>query len=421
MEEPKTQDHTLSLFKAITSFVTSLNECYGPTQKTLQLYARLISKTTLMDDTPINRHIEAFKIFCAANKDAILEKNNQKFVEERISYNERVYIDMAIVFKQASGAEKKIIWKHLLSIFALIDPQSKAKDILKDFLKKDGNGGKEEEFLSDIFDKVGNNIDSEGNPLQAVGNLMSSGLFTDIVGSMSTGLESGELDLGKLMGSMQGMVSGIGNMAQQDGQEQPPEMTEMLGQMNAMMGNLNKMTQQTEESGKTSEQDIERGSELVRKMTNSQNPVKNAANEGSGIAGLLSAAAAAVTGVPADASADYGIGDLQSTGPTFEIVDEARVAPDKVSSVTPNAAQVAPETRARPDTVQQSMAEPNPRTREVQEPSQSEPPAQVNRETSEVSAVSDIEDIDIIVERSTDATKSSKTKRKHRRKKKPES
>lgn len=387
MEEPKNQDHTLSLFKAITSFVTSLNECYGPTQKTLQLYARLISKTTLMDDTPINRHIEAFKIFCTANKDAILEKNNQKFVEERISYNERVYIDMAGVFKQATSAEKKIIWKHLLSIFALIDPQSKAKDILKDFLKKDGNGGKEDEFLSDIFDKVGNNIDSDGNPLQAVGNLMSSGLFTDIVGSMSSGLESGELDLGKLMGSMQGMVSGIGNMAQQDGQEQPPEMAEMLGQMNAMMGNLTKMTQQTEKSDNTNEQDIAAGSELVRKMTNSQNPVKSVVD--GGMSGLLSAAAAAMT---MDTPPSYEVDEVQSDGPTFEIVEEAAReaagAPSKVVS-SRKATQMAPESHT----------------------------TQMNSETPEV----DTNDIDIIVERPSEATKSSKsskTKRKHRRKKK---
>ena len=270
MEEPKTQDHTLNLFKAISSFVTNLNECYGPVQKTLQLYARLISKTTLVDEAPIKRHIDAFQTFCNMNKEAILEKNNAKFVEERISYNERVYIDMAQIFRKAQTSEKRIIWQHLLSICALVDPRSKAKETLKDFINNNNTeGGKEEEFLSDIFDRVGTNIESEGNPLQAVGNLMSSGLFTDIVGTMSSGLESGDLDLGKLMGSMQGMVAGIGNMANQDGRQQNPEMEQMLGQMNAMMSNLNKMTQQAT-NGSTNTEDMKQGEEFAKQMMSAQ-------------------------------------------------------------------------------------------------------------------------------------------------------
>ena len=135
-------------------------------------------------------------------------------------------------------------------------------------MNKNTQGGKEEDFLSDIFDKVGSNIDTDGgNPLQAVGNLMQSGVFTDIVTSMSSGLESGELDLSKLMGSMTGMVTNINTMAENDGKQQPQEMQEMLGQMTAMMGNLTKMTQETTE---VSDGDMERGSQFAEKMIESQ-------------------------------------------------------------------------------------------------------------------------------------------------------
>jgi hypothetical protein len=246
MEEPKKQDQTLNVFKTITGFVKNMNECYGSQQKTLQLYARLISKTTIEDETPILRHVAAFTKFCTTNKNMILEKKHKNLPEPKISYNEKVFINMQHIFNIASASERSVIWKHILTIYAFIDPQSQAKEMLKQVIDKDGKGGKEEEFLTDIFDKVGNNIQPDGNPLQAVGNLMSSGIFTDIVGSMSNGLENGELDLGRLMGSMQGMVTNIGNMADQSGNSQQPEMAEMLGQMTAMMGNLNKMTQQTD-------------------------------------------------------------------------------------------------------------------------------------------------------------------------------
>ena len=267
MEEPKSQDQTLNLFKAINGFVKNMNECYGTQQRTLQLYARLISKTTIEDEVPISRHIAAFATFLKDNKDAILEKNHKKLVNIKISYNEKVYINMDMIFRAASASERTIIWKHILTIYAFIDPQSRAKEMLREVIDKDGAGGaKEEEFLSDIFDKVGNNIQTDGNPLQAVGNLMSSGVFTDIVGSMSNGLESGELDLGKLMGSMQGMVTNIGQMAEQNGQPQQPEMAEMLSQMTAMMGNLNNMTNQSN----VSQEDLTKGSELAHNMISTQ-------------------------------------------------------------------------------------------------------------------------------------------------------
>jgi len=276
MEEPKTHDITLNVFKTINGFVKNMNDCYGAKQKTLQLYARLISKTTIEDEAPISRHILAFKNFCTENKDAILEKNHKKIVNSKISYNEKVYINMEHIFGVASGSEKIVIWKHILTIFALIDPQSRAKEMLREVIDKDGKGGKEEEFLTDIFDKVGTNIQPDGNPLQAVGNLMSSGVFTDIVGSMSSGLESGELDLGRLMGSMQGMVTNIGSMAEQNGQAQQPEMAEMLGQMSAMMGNLNKMTtEQGDKKSDVSEEEVGRGAELATSIINSQTPLNN--------------------------------------------------------------------------------------------------------------------------------------------------
>jgi len=252
MEEPQSdQKHKIVLFKAISDFVTTLNECYGTKQKSLQLYARLISKTNIVDEGPIARHITAFSTFCTKNKEAIAKKSVENLVENLISYNEKVFINMRLIFSLAAKEKKSettIIWKHILGIYALIDPTSKAKSVLKDTIEREGTTGKEEEFLSDIFDKVGNNIEPEGNPMAAVGSLMSSGVFTDIVSSMSTGLESGELDLGKLMGTMQGMVSQIGDMAEKEsGEEQPHEMKEMLTQMTSMMGNLSNMTANAQE------------------------------------------------------------------------------------------------------------------------------------------------------------------------------
>jgi len=330
MEEPKTHDQTLNVFKTINGFVKTMNECYGSNQKTLQLYARLISKTTIEDETPMTRHIAAFTKFCTENKDAILEKNHKKLNTSKISYNDKVYINMQLIFNMASASERVVIWKHILTIYAFIDPQSKAKEMLREVIDKDGKGGKEEEFLTDIFDKVGSNITPDGNPLQAVGSLMSSGIFTDIVGSMSSGLENGELDLGRLMGSMQGMVTNIGSMAGQNGAEQQPEMAEMLGQMTAMMGNLNKMSATGDAA--VSEEDLTRGSALAKTMINTQlGSTSNASGNHAHPAQPAHPAQASLTEqVVLSVSEAHETPDVQQAqrwsstegGPKFEIIEE---------------------------------------------------------------------------------------------------
>ena len=322
MEEPKKQDQTLNIFKSINGFVKNMNDCYGSQQKTLQLYARLITKTTFEDEGPISRHVAAFTKFCQENKDSILEKNHKTLVNPKISYNEKVYINMQHILNSATASERSIIWKHILTIYAFIDPQSQAKEMLRQVIDKDGKGGKEEEFLTDIFDKVGNNIQPDGNPLQAVGNLMSSGIFTDIVGSMSNGLENGELDLGRLMGSMQGMVTNIGSMAEQNGQSQQPEMAEMLGQMTAMMGNLNKMSQQTDAT--VSQEDLARGSELANQMISQHRPEMKAT---AGSAG--SVVDAGSTGSAVDSGSAGSAGTSK-----FEIIEEdTRDTSETVNSI----------------------------------------------------------------------------------------
>ena len=267
MEEPNNekQDKNLSIFRAITNFVKCLNDCYGPKQKSLQLYGRLISKTTIADDVPINRHIEGFNRFCSENKEAILNK----------SVNEKVYINIKNILKQSDKSEQEIIWKHLLAIYALIDPHSRAKEKLKDVLEKDKKtSGKESDFLFNIFDKVGNTMESSnlgestGNPMEAITKMMSSGVFTDIVGSMSEGLESGDLDLGKLMGSMQGMVSSIGDMARDNSSGSNPEMDMMLNQMNQMMGNLTSSTEGININNQDMMQGRDFASQIFNKMEN---------------------------------------------------------------------------------------------------------------------------------------------------------
>jgi len=236
-------DTTLIAFKAIASFVNDLSEEFGKRQKSLLLYGRLIQKTGIIHEKPIIKHLDSFRSFCVSNREAIQTQDKNKLSQNRITYSDNVYIDISHIFNMADKETSDIIWRHILTISALLDPSNNAKQILKDSIEKkkqSGEGSKEEEFLSGLIDKVESSIDPSAvsdNPMQAVSSLMSSGIFTDLIGTMQSGLSNGDLDLNKLLGSVQSMMGKVNPDAGGPGMSMPgmPDLSSMFG----MLGGLN--------------------------------------------------------------------------------------------------------------------------------------------------------------------------------------
>ena len=231
-------DTSLVTFKAISNFTTSLEEVFGKDERPLKLYVHLISKTTLSHEKAINKHIEAFRSFCMANRDSLEHKDASKLVETKISYSERVYIDFSNIFKSADKETSEIIWKHLLTISALVDPTGKARQILKETAEKGSGPAMEANFLNNIIGKVEEHVDPNANPMEAVASIMKSGVFAELVGGMGNGLQDGSLDLGKLMGTVQTMVSSLsgevdGSSGGQSGENPMELISTMMGSMNA--------------------------------------------------------------------------------------------------------------------------------------------------------------------------------------------
>ena len=214
-------DSALLTFKAISTFINCLNEVFGKDHRSLKLYSHLINKTTLSNEKPIIKHIDSFRTFCTNNRNAIFSKDISKFSSPNITYSKRVYINIVEIFQDADFEASTIIWKHLLTISALCDPTGKARQILEERTasKKDNGEGGEEDFLKNIIGKVEEHVDPNANPMEAVSSIMKSGIFSELVGGMGNGLENGTLDLSKLMGTVQTMVSTLNDQANQDGAE----------------------------------------------------------------------------------------------------------------------------------------------------------------------------------------------------------
>ena len=230
-------DYNLIAFKAITTFSNELNENFGSNKQnhSLKLYDRLISKTSLSHDKAIKKHIDAFRTFCIDNRDGLLSKDIKKFVSSKVEYSPKVYIDFVIIFNLADKETTEIIWKHLLTISALLDPAGNAKEILK----KNKDHTTEADFLTDIINKVETHVKPDSNPMEAVSTILSSGVFTDLISGMNNGIQDGTLDLGKLMGTVQTMCSSLSNLqgGSQGGNQN--DMGNMFSQLVGNMGNLN--------------------------------------------------------------------------------------------------------------------------------------------------------------------------------------
>lgn len=246
------EEQNLITFNVISKFVTELCNLYGRRYKPIALYERLISKTTIRNEKPIEKHINAFRKFCIENRDFIKSRNTM-LSSPMIKYSDTVFIDMRDVFKLVSQEEndeeanqiRDSIWRHILTISALVDPAGKAKDVLRESISKKATN--ETEFIAGIIDKVEKNVKPNSNPMEAVSSIMSSGVFTDLIQDMNKGLQSGNLDIGKLMGAVSGIVTSMNTQQQSitsqedtDSQSIVPNNSQELNMdvLNTMMGSL---------------------------------------------------------------------------------------------------------------------------------------------------------------------------------------
>lgn len=237
------------IFKAISEFVSELNNEFGSKHKNIALYNRLLEKTGLVNVGPVNKHIDCFRTFFNKNHKAMEERNTELFTESKISYSDRVFIDLTTVLRQTSKDNAKVIWQHLLNIWGLVDPTSQARRLLNDALKSDGSDNKdgtaEEDFLTNIISKVENTVSKEkvdqDNPMAAISTLMQSGVMSDLVNGMQKGLSDGSLNVGKLMMSVQTMIGKMGGPSQGQGSGGPsgmPDISQMMSMIGPMMGNM---------------------------------------------------------------------------------------------------------------------------------------------------------------------------------------
>lgn len=214
-------DKVVYLFRYIVNFVSDLNETFGDSETSLQLYNLLLEKTGIVNEEPIKKHISIFTIFLETNKDAIIDRDLEKMKLWELEYSEKVRVDLKSIFEKADDDNKKVIWDYLLSLLAVFVPESSAKEkILSEKIENvtsESGNANEGDFLQNLIEKVGKNIDpTQDDPSQIMNNILSNGIFNDVVNDMNEGLANGDLDLGKMVSSLQGILGNLPNLMKEN-------------------------------------------------------------------------------------------------------------------------------------------------------------------------------------------------------------
>lgn len=223
-------DNTLITFKTIVNFINDLSTEFAKKHKPLKLYRHLINKTQICHDEVIKKHIKSYQTFCIANRDAFAVQDYTKFQENVIQYSEKVYINMKNIFEIADNATKPIIWRHLLTISALVDPAGKAKEILKKNLEEGKASGAETNALNDMITNLEKDLSPDANPMDAMNKIMGSGFIQE----MFSGMSSGQLDMTKMVGAIQGLVSSLESQIDPNDQEGKNALNMVTGMTNAL-------------------------------------------------------------------------------------------------------------------------------------------------------------------------------------------
>jgi len=212
-------------FRAIKELVEDLWDLFGNPKKAnpLALYRRLINHIDEEEPGPgIQKCVSGFKTFIVANSEFLSNSTRmmKSIPRNSVIYygdSNSVFLEIQKFLFQAQDENREAIRQHLLTISAILDPNERNLTDLEDsspILEKMGlnDGSREGDFVSGIMNKAKNTIgslDDTDDPSVAIMGLFSSGIITDMVKGLQSGVQDGSMDMNRLLTSMQGAMASV--------------------------------------------------------------------------------------------------------------------------------------------------------------------------------------------------------------------
>jgi hypothetical protein len=175
------------------------------------------------------------------------DKNIDLFSDTKIKYSDKVYVDVKACLNNKEN--EPVIWKHLYTIWGLIDSTSHAKKLLQNIMKSDETGGnnKELSFLTDMIDDVKksveeNNLDTN-NPMALLTGLTTSGILPKLMTNIQTNMQNGDINLGKMVSGISNLLAGGNNTS--GGSDIMSQLGPMMSQMAPLFENMVRESQKS--------------------------------------------------------------------------------------------------------------------------------------------------------------------------------
>lgn len=237
---------SLKIFQTISLFVKELTETYGKEFHQLALYNRLLEKTPITNTLAIQKHILIFNDFCKRNKEYILSKNKNQ-IQEKIIFSNKIYIEIKEIITKSDSETQEVIWKHLLLICFHLFQTDDIKQIIKNISSPSNSDEikSEQDFISTFMTKIESKFKDKEftDPMSATSELLQSGLFTEMVSTMNTEIQSGNLNIAKLLGSVQGMLGNISGEVNSSNTDSNLINNMMSNMMSVLSPNIDKLKQ----------------------------------------------------------------------------------------------------------------------------------------------------------------------------------
>ncbi len=206
------EDKSLKIFSKILAFGKELNDTFGNKYNNVRLYYKLLKKTPVANKSAISKHNYIFENFYNSNKQFVISKSIKELVFDNITFSDKVFINIKQLMNETDKETRETIFKHLQLISYMITGDKEIKESLTGTsIAALDDKDNESEFISGFMSKVEGAFRDKNydNPLTATMDLLQSGIFTDVVNTMSKDLSSGKLNINKLLGNVQGMVKDL--------------------------------------------------------------------------------------------------------------------------------------------------------------------------------------------------------------------
>lgn len=215
-------DNQEKIFIKVLNFIHDLNDVFGQKYGNIKLYNKFLRETPMENQKAVSKQNTIFNNFVKNNFDAILSKDVSKLKDTKILFSEKVFINIKEIIEETDEDTKSHIFQHLQLIAYLFTNNPEMKQALSNSYKTTNVGGmttqkassddEESKFITNYMSKIEQTFSEQefSDPMTATFSLLKNGVFTDMIKTLQTDITAGKLDVNKLLGNVQGMMSEIG-------------------------------------------------------------------------------------------------------------------------------------------------------------------------------------------------------------------